>query len=162
MTVIEWLFIATGALLMVAGLIGALIPVIPGPLLSFLGLVALHLTLSVELSGLYFYAALVVVAGIIEYLLPLYIGKKAGATRAGIYGGILGTIIGLFFMPIGLIVGPMIGALAFESMTKRSTGESFKAALGVFLGTILNFMMRFTLCVYLAWVFVTALYSAHF
>lgn len=159
---IEWLLIGTGALLMLAGIIGALLPVVPGPLLSFLGLVALHLTQVVELRGLYFYAALVVVAGLIEYLLPLYIGKKAGATRAGIYGGILGTIIGLFFVPIGLIVGPMIGAMAFESLTKRSTGASFKAALGVFLGTILNFMMRFTLCVYLAWVFVSALYNAQF
>ncbi|MBM65655.1 MAG: hypothetical protein CMH55_05400 [Myxococcales bacterium] len=151
---IDSVLIIIGACFVLAGVIGSLIPVIPGPLLTYLGLLALHSTELVEVDGLILFAVLTVVVAAIEYFLPLYVGRKLGATRAGVYGGILGTLIGLLFMPIGIIVGPMIGALAFESMTKRSVGDSLKASIGVFLGTVINFALRFALCVWMAYVFV--------
>ena len=157
---IDILVIVVGALLVLAGLIGSLIPVIPGPLLAYLGLLALHSTQAVEVDGLVLFAVLTLIVAGVEYFLPLYVGRKLGATRAGIYGGILGTLIGLLFMPFGLIVGPMIGALAFESMTRRSVGDSLKASIGVFLGTIINFALRFALCVWMAYVFVVQLWAA--
>ena len=157
---IDVALIAIGGCLVVSGVIGSLVPIIPGPLLAYLGLLSLHATETVHVDGLITFAVLTVVVAGIEYLLPLYIGRKLGATRAGIYGGILGTLIGLLFMPVGILVGPMIGALVFEMLTKRGLGPALKASLGVFLGTVFNFVLRFALAAGMAYVFVVELWRA--
>ena len=157
---IDVVLIAIGGCLVVSGVIGSLVPIIPGPLLAYLGLLSLHATKTVHVDGLITFAVLTVVVAGIEYLLPLYVGRKLGATRAGIYGGILGTLIGLLFMPVGILVGPMIGALVFEMLTKRGLGPALKASLGVFLGTVFNFVLRFALAAGMAYVFVVELWPA--
>ena len=155
---IDVILIAIGGCLVVGGVIGSLVPVIPGPLLAYLGLLALHVTTVAEVDGLVFLAVVTLTVAAIEYFLPLYLGRKLGATRAGVYGGILGTLIGLFFLPLGILVGPMLGALVFETMNKRGIRPALKASFGVLLGTILNFALRFALTVWMAVVFVDELW----
>ena len=155
---VDLVLIVFGGCLVFGGVIGSLIPVIPGPLLAYLGLLALHATEQAQVDGLILFAILTLAVAAIEYFLPLYVGRKLGATRAGTYGGILGTLIGLLFMPLGILVGPMMGALAFETMTKRGVGPALKASVGVLLGTVLNFVLRFALAVWMAYVFVGELW----
>lgn len=124
---------------LILGIIGAVLPVLPGPPLSWIGLLFGYLSENVQIA----FPALVVsfiicaVITIIDYICPTYITKKTGGTKAGTKGATLGLIIGLFAGPMGVIVGPFAGALIGETLhNKNNYRQAMKSAGGAFLGFI--------------------------
>ncbi|WP_313383770.1 DUF456 domain-containing protein [Chishuiella sp.] len=127
--------------LLILGLIGTILPVLPGSLLSFIGLVVFKFSNDSNYSWIALLVALFfVILGILfDYLLPIYMTKKLGGTKYGIWGSILGLIIGFFFPPFGFIVAPFLGAFIAELLfTKIKSVSALKSALGSFLGFILT------------------------
>lgn len=130
----------TGAILVVLGIVGSLIPAVPGPALSFAGIILLFFEKgsdTVPVFQLIIFGALVVLLVIADYLAPIMGAKLAGSTKKGTYGAIAGALIGIiFFPPMGIFVGAFIGAVAGEYHSGKKGGEALKAGLGVVLGSI--------------------------
>jgi len=127
-------------LCLIVGLIGSVVPVLPGPPLSYVGLLLLQWSGYGGFSSgfLWLWAAITVVVSIIDYFLPVLMTQQFGGSRSATIGSILGLIVGLFFIPpIGMIIGPFLGALAGEIIHNRTdSAKAFRVALGAFLAFI--------------------------
>ncbi len=134
------LLLTVGIVLIIIGLIGCVLPVIPGPPLSFLGLLALSYTQWGEFSSnlLWTMAILAVVATVIDYVVPIWGTKKFGGSKAGMWGATIGLVVGLFLGPLGIIFGPFAGAFVGEMTQKKDSDKALKAAFGAFLGFLLG------------------------
>ena len=142
--------IILGLILAVMGLIGCILPVIPGPPLSFISLLILSLARDwtpFSPTFLIVMGALTAVTFILDYIIPVVGARKYGATKYGLWGSILGMIIGLFiFPPFGLFLGGFMGAMAGELFAGKKGDEALKAGLGVFIGNLLATGLKFGLC----------------
>ena len=140
------LLIVLGFLLIVIGIIGCVLPIIPGPPLSYCGMLLLSLAYNWKLFNLSF----LVVMGIItvfvtalDYIIPLITAKKFGASKYSIWGSIIGMIIGIiFFPPFGLLIGAFCGAVLGELLNNMDSKKSLRAGLGVFIGTVINIFIK--------------------
>lgn len=128
-------------ILLLFGIAGSLLPVLPGPPLSWLGFLCFHFTeygaFSWGVHAAMFGAMALMVA--LDYVIPIWGTKKFGGTRAGMWGSGIGLLAGLFFGPVGIIAGPFIGAFLFELAADASdVNRAFKSALGSLLGFFLG------------------------
>lgn len=134
-----------GSLFLVVGFIGCIIPAIPGPILAFIGLILISIPGAWALIPLWLLivlGVLAIAATIMDNVLPALSSKKAGAGRPGVWGSVIGMIAGSFFTPIGTIIGAFVGALLGEMVFNRENKSPFKAALGVFKGTMLAILLK--------------------
>ena len=130
------LLIIIGALCLLAGLAGCILPAIPGPPVAYAGLLLLHFTDRVQYSTtqLLLWLLIVIIVQVLDYIVPILGSKYSGGTRWGTRGCLIGTIIGLFFMPWGIILGPFLGAFIGELFGGRETGQALKSGVGSLLG----------------------------
>ena len=130
-----------GAILILLGLLGSVLPVLPGPPLSFIGLFlfALIHNFSPPLTPtLIITMAIVTVAvTVADYFIPLIGAKKYGTSKWGIFGSIGGMIVGAFFSPFGILLGALIGAVLVEWMVSKKEKQALKAGWGIFIGSLL-------------------------
>ncbi len=134
----EIVLIVLSALCLIVGLLGAVVPVLPGVPLSYVGLLLLHFTDKVQFSTpfLLIWAAIVVVIQVLDNVLPAWLTKKSGGSRAGVWGSIFGLIVGFFFGPIGIICGPFLGAIIGELLAGKEFEQALKSGGASFLGFI--------------------------
>ena len=125
---------------MIIGVIGSIVPVLPGPLSSWIGLFIFSNVTDVVVSGKLILICLIIAIGIfiLDYIIPIYTSKKFGASRYGIIGASIGIILGLFFAPFGIFIGAIIGSVTGEMILNKNFKKSFKSAFGVFLGFIIS------------------------
>ena len=138
----------TGFILTILGILGAFLPVIPGPITGWAGLLLLYLTKPITQNwyflGITLFIALAIL--ILDYIIPAVGTKKFGGSKHGVYGTTIGLIIGLFFPPLGLIIGPFAGAFVGELIyDSKDTNRALKASIGAFLGFVTSTMMKFTI-----------------
>lgn len=127
----------------VVGLIGAVLPIIPGTILSYVGLlcVALIESSTIGVEYLIVWGIVVVAVLLSDYFLPGYFSKVCGGTKAGITGATIGAIAGALFMNVlGLVLGPLVGAVIGEMLGgKLPLGKAVVVGLGAlmafFVGT---------------------------
>lgn len=140
-------------ILSVIGLIGAIIPWIPGPLLGYWWLIIIQIFLwnpfSVEF--LVIWGAINVFVMILDYLFPLIWTKKFWGTKRGNVGCIIGTIVGIFFGPMGIIAWPFVGAFIGEYLNKKEIYFSLKAAFGSFLGFVSGVILKLVVSGLMIW-----------
>lgn len=135
---IFWWLIAI--VLMAAGLIGTVVPIIPGPTI-ILGAAVIHrLALGPDRSlGLSAVAGLLCLT-LITYAIDAaagYIGaKKFGATKFGLIGAAIGALLGFFLGLLGLFVGPVIGAIVGEIIAGQKLVKAGRAGWGTFIGSL--------------------------
>ncbi len=137
----DWFLAILGGILMVVGIVGAIVPVLPGPPISYLGLLLLHWTGWAEFSTQFLVIMAAVAAAVtaVDYVVPVWGTKKFGGSKAGVRGSTIGLIIGVFFFPpIGIIVGPFIGAVIAELMVNA---DDFNKALRSGFGSLVGFLM---------------------
>ncbi|AKH32936.1 hypothetical protein XF24_00608 [candidate division SR1 bacterium Aalborg_AAW-1] len=139
---LDRVLVISGFLCLIAGLIGAVAPMMPGSILSLVGLLLIHFsgTYQVPTTWIIVFIVLVVLANIVDYYLPIWGTKKYGGTKAGVTGSTIGMIVGLFIIPpLGMIVGPFAGAFIGEYLAAEGTGDkALKSARGSFVGFILT------------------------
>lgn len=157
------MLILIGALLVIAGVIGCVLPVLPGPPLSFVGLVLLWWARAwqpesfggTEVAVLGVLATLVTV---LDLVLPVWGAKRYGASKAGLWGSVLGMVGGLlFFPPFGMLAGAFLGALAGEFLVGKAERDAAKAAWGVFLGTIAGVGLKLAVSIAIGVIYVLEL-----
>ncbi len=137
-----------GLLCMLIGILGSILPVLPGPPVSWLGLLLLQLTSAVPdqwwFLGITAAIALVVVA--LDYWIPALGTKKFGGSRAGMVGTTIGLLAALVFPVLGLvgiIIWPFLGALVGELVNKADHRQALKAAFGSFVGFLTGTFLKF-------------------
>lgn len=118
------------------GIVGCIIPAVPGPPISFLGVLIVHWTASEQFTNdfLWLWGLLVVAVTALDYIVPIWGTKKFGGSKYGTWGSMIGLIIGLFFGPIGIIIGPFLGAFIGELIYGRDQKDAFRSGLGSFIG----------------------------
>lgn len=132
----DYLLLILGIVLMILGIIGCLAPVLPGPPLSFLGLLALHFTRfgHFNSSVLILFGVIAIVVTILDYIVPVWGTKKFGGSKYGTRGATIGLIVGFFVGPLGIILGSLIGAFVGEMIFRDDIKYALKAGFGSLLG----------------------------
>ena len=149
-------------LLILAGLVGSVVPVLPGPPLSWLGILLIHFTNYEEYSTsfLIISAFIMVAITVLDYYVPIWGTKKFGGTRSGIIGSTVGLIVGIvFFPPLGIIIGPFLGAFLGELVVNREdTKKALKSATGSFIGFLLGTGMKLAFGGFMLYYYLVALF----
>ncbi|MCL1943213.1 MAG: DUF456 domain-containing protein [Candidatus Azobacteroides sp.] len=144
------ILIILAVICLITGIIGCALPILPGPPLSWVGLLLLKFTDKysdrISLTWIIIWAVIVLIITVLDYLIPIWGTKKMGGTKAGVWGATLGMIAGLFFPPWGIIAGPFVGALIGEMMFGKNQKQSFKAAFGSFLGFLTSMGIKLLVC----------------
>lgn len=136
-------WILTG-ILMLVGLVGTVVPLVPGVILILGGAALNHFTVhAVGWPTLLALTGLAVLAMALDFVSGAMGAKYFGATRWGAIGGILGAIVGLFFGVIGIFVGPLAGALLGELLGGRGILPAGRSGWGTFLGTTAGIVGKF-------------------
>ena len=137
-------------LLLLVGILGTFLPVLPGLLLSLFGLLIYKFGTESSLSMVYIwiFVFLTLLSIILNYVIPARTNRKYGGTRWGSVGSIIGTILGMFFIPlpfgflIGMFLGVFVGELLHDAKDKKKAWNSTKGAfIGFLYGTGFNFMV---------------------
>ena len=113
----DYVWLGLAIVMMIVGIAGCLLPVLPGPPLTYLGLVVLHFTKFGPISKNLFIilGVVAVVVTVIDYVVPIWGTRQFGGSKYGMRGATVGLIIGLFLGPFGIIMGPFIGAVVGET-----------------------------------------------
>jgi len=132
----DYILLILGIVLMILGIIGCLVPVLPGPPISFLGLILLHFTRFGHFTNatLFTLGGIAVVVSVLDYIVPIWGTRKFGGSKYGVRGATVGLIIGLFLGPLGIALGPLIGAFVGEMIFKDDIRYAIKAGFGSLLG----------------------------
>ena len=137
-------------ILMVGGIAGCVLPILPGAPLAYAGLLLLHFTGLAHFSTaqLIVWLIVVVVLQVVDYITPLLGSKYSGGTSFGNRGCVAGTLLGLFFMPWGIILGPFLGAVAGEMMGGSDFPHAVRAGIGTLIGFLLGTLLKVIVCFY--------------
>ncbi|OHB60585.1 MAG: hypothetical protein A2167_07935 [Planctomycetes bacterium RBG_13_46_10] len=135
-------FIILGLIVALVGLIGCILPVIPGPPLSYASLFILSIAKKWEpfsITFLIIMGALMVAVTLVDYVFPVVGAKRYGASKAGVWFSIIGMLIGLFFIPPwGMFLGAFAGALSGELLVGKRGVRALQAGWGVFIGNMVG------------------------
>lgn len=153
------ILIILGILCLLVGLAGCILPVLPGPPLSYAALLLLHFTDKVQLSTtqLVVWLIVVVVIQVLDYFVPMLGSKYTGGTRWGTRGCMAGTLVGLFFMPWGIILGPFLGAFIGELLGGSDKKLALKSGIGSLIGFLLGTVLKCAVCGYFIYLFFSEL-----
>ena len=138
------------ALFMLLGIIGSFLPILPGPLTSWFGLLILHLTDAIPMNWtfLVIWLAIAILIWLLDYFIPDLGTKRFGGSRYGMIGTTIGLLVGLFSpIPFGIIIGAFVGALIGELINKNDKDVALKAAFGSFLGFLTSTFLKFIFAV---------------
>lgn len=134
------LLIIIGLILALAGMVGCILPVLPGPLLSFCALILLSWIKNWQIFSQTFLMVMGAVTALLillDYVAPALGAKKYGASKRGLWGSAIGMIIGIFFIPPwGMIVGAFVGALVGELASGKSGRKALRAGWGILIGNV--------------------------
>ncbi|NOX46435.1 MAG: DUF456 domain-containing protein [Chlorobi bacterium] len=148
------LFVVIGIILLLVGIIGCVLPVLPGQILAWASLLMLQFKSDPPFTAKFIVLWALITAGvtILDYIVPLWGTKKLGGSKYGIWGAALGLLVGVFFSPIGLIIGPFAGAFVGEMIAGKDSNTAFKSGLGSFIGfltgTLLKLVISFVMGYY--------------
>ncbi|TWO34745.1 DUF456 domain-containing protein [Seonamhaeicola sediminis] len=144
------ILIIIAALLMILGVIGSFLPVLPGPLTSWVGLLIVHLSKSVPMDKSFLIITLIIaiLIWLLDYIIPAIGTKRFGGTKYGMIGTSIGLVVGLIApIPFGVIIGPFLGAYLGELLNKSDSKTATKAAFGSFIGFLTSAFIKFMVAV---------------
>ena len=154
--------IALGLIVSVAGLIGCVVPMIPGPPLSYGALILLSFARNWEPFNTAFLVTMgVLTAGVLvlDYVIPSIGAKKYGASKAGTWGSFAGLVAGFFlFPPFGIFIGGFAGAVIGELLAGRGGNKALRAGWGVFLGNLVSMSMKLSLSAFMLFFYVKEMF----
>jgi uncharacterized protein YqgC (DUF456 family) len=160
---VEYPLILLAGFLQVVGLVGCVLPILPGPPISYVGLLVLWGVRGWDagtfgLTAVLVLGALTVLVTIVDTIAPVIGAKRYGASKAGVWGSILGMLVGMiWFPPFGMLAGAFLGALAGEWLIGQTDGKAMRAAWGVFVGTMAGVVLKLAVSIAIAYVFVREL-----
>ncbi len=139
--------------LSVLGVAGCIIPVLPGVVLSYAGLLCSWGASYSQLSGqtLWLWLALTAAVSAADYFLPAWMTRRFGGSRAGAVGATIGVFAGFFlFPPFGIVLGPFAGAVIGELLhDSTDSARAFRSGFGSFMAFIVGTGLKLIVCLYM-------------
>ena len=121
------------------GIVGCFVPGMPGPTINYVALLIVQYRYnSYSIIFMIIWALIIALTVVIDYFLPIWVAKKYGATKYGIWGSIIGMLLGIFFTPVGMVLGMLIGAVVGELLGGSEKGTALKSGIATFAGTVLS------------------------
>jgi len=158
----EGIAIVVGSVLMLLGLAGSILPILPGPPLSFIGLFLLallkHFSAPLTPALVIILAIVTILVIVMDYIFPLLGAKRYGASKWGVWGSLLGMAIGIFWSPFAMLMGAFIGAVVAEWLVGKKKREALRAGWGVMMGTLFATILRLGVSGMMTYYFVIALW----
>ena len=146
-------------LFMLIGIIGCIIPGLPGTPLAYVGLWIAQATDRVDFSWqvLLIWGLVTIVVSILDYVVPAWGTKHYGGTKYGVWGSTIGVFVGLAFGAVGVIVGPLVGAVLGELISGKEWQQAIKAGWGSFIGILTGTILKLICCGLMTSVLIKAL-----
>jgi len=147
----ETFFVVLAIILVLIGLVGGFLPVLPGPPIAYAGAILLQLTTQYrfEEDFLWMSGIAMLAITVADYLLPGFLVKFGKGSRYAVLGANVGVVIGLFAGPVGIIFGPFLGALTGEIISGKSTQDAVRPAFFAFLGFLSGVFLKVGFAVYI-------------
>lgn len=150
---------------LIVGIVGSIVPALPGPPISWVGLLLAGFTPWVENTPalLIVTAAVAVIITVLDYIVPSLATKRFGGSKYGVWGCNIGLTISMFGLPLGptgilgIIFWPFVGALVGEYIKQKDFKPALKAAFGAFLGFLAGTFLKLTYCITLLVMVIVAL-----
>lgn len=135
-------------LLMLVGIIGCIVPGLPGVPIAYAGLWVAQATDRIDFSWqmLLIWGIVTVVVSVLDYVVPAWGTKQFGGTKYGVWGSTIGVFVGLFLGPWGVIIGPLVGAILGEMLGGKQMAEALKAGWGSFIGLLFGTILKLICC----------------
>ena len=159
----EIFILLVSLLFVIVGVVGSVLPALPGPPLCWLGLLILYTTPGMEwnywLLGITFVVTLLI--AVLDYVIPAQGTKRFGGSKYGIWGTNIGLIVGIFApIPFGFFIGPFVGAFIGEMIyNSQDSQRALKAATGSFIGFIASSFMKFVYAMILFGIYIHEVYT---
>lgn len=140
------LYVLAGSLWLL-GVVGCVVPVVPGPPVAYAGFLCLMWTPkapgwpSVAALG-----AVVAVVTVLDFLASAWGARKFKCSKWGAWGGVVGACVGVFFFPLGLLAGPFAGALVGELLAGRNLTDGVHSGFGAVLGFLGGVFAKLLAC----------------
>ena len=154
-TILWWIL---AALIVISGLIGTVVPALPGVPVLFAGLVLAAWITDFEPVGwgtIGVLAALTLLSMLIDFLSAAFGAKRQGASPRAFWGATLGAIVGLFFGLVGIVLGPFIGAVAAELSAGTGAQQAGRSGYGVWIGLVLGTAAKLAIAFLMVGIFLT-------
>ncbi len=149
-----------GFLLLAAGFVSCVLPILPGPVISYLALIVLCFARgwdTFSIATLVVLGVLAVAVTILDNILPVLTARKWSAGKAGIWGSVIGMLVGMFLLPpFGAILGTFVGAVLGELLFRQKADSALRAGWGVFVGTMLALAVKLAVCGAIAYFYIRA------
>lgn len=144
----EMLILICVGILLILGVIGSIIPILPGPILSYIALLVHHFFVDkIDVNSLIWIAIAIIFISILDYILQIYGVKRIGGGKYAIRGSLVGMLLGvILFPPLGILVGAFIGAFIGA---KIEMNNPLKIASGVILGFIMGAILKLCVSIYI-------------
>jgi uncharacterized protein YqgC (DUF456 family) len=155
----ENVFLLLGGALVVLGIIGTVMPALPGAPVVFVGLLIAAWAEGFQKVGwftLSVLAVLTLLSFVVEFFASSLGAKRVGASWAALFCAAAGAIVGLFFGLPGFILGPFVGAVAGEYAARRNWRQASRVGLGTWIGMLLGIAGKLTLVFTMVGIFLTA------
>ena len=149
------IIICVVAFILLLGIIGCFVPVMPGPPISYGALLVFHFfsSYNIDENTLWLWALIVIAVTVFDLWVQIYGVKKFGGTKKAVNGSIIGLIIGIFlFPPFGIIIGPFLGAFIGAKMDDPDVNKALKIALGALAGFVLGTIVKLSVSLYIIYI----------
>ena len=135
-------------LFLLIGIIGCIVPGLPGTPIAYAGLWIAQATDQVDFSWqfLLIWGIVVIIISVLDYVVPAWGTKHYGGTKWGVWGSTIGVFIGLFFGAAGVILGPLVGAVIGELISGKELAAALKAGWGSFIGILFGTIIKLIAC----------------
>lgn len=149
------------SILLFAGLVGTVLPFIPGVPVAWIGLFVYSYQTGFEYIPLWVmlvFLGLAVIAELLDFIAPLWGARKYKASKYGILGAGLGLVVGILGLgPIGIIVGPIGGAFLGEIISGKKSSQAFSSAFGAVVGFLAGVLIKIVIILIMVGVFISSL-----
>lgn len=151
----EWvLWVSIG--LMIIGLLGTVVPLLPGTPLIFAGALIYGIFdsfqhLSVMTTGVIF--LLMIISILVEYFSGMLGAKSFGASKFGNWGALIGGVTGFFWFPVGVIMGPLIGAVIGELYYRKDFNTALRSGIGTLAGLLGGVILKLIIAIVMVVIF---------
>ncbi|MGM9738749.1 MAG: DUF456 domain-containing protein [Candidatus Cryptobacteroides sp.] len=143
----------------IIGIIGSVVPALPGPPISWIGLLFMYLWGGTNGAGepmststLLIWLGVTTLVTLLDYIVPAWFTKLTGGSRYAGWGAAIGLVIGMFLPPVGIVLGTLAGAFIAELVfADKDVWSSAKSALGAFAGFILGTGAKLLCCGLMLW-----------
>ena len=133
---------------LIVGIIGCIVPGLPGVPVSYVGLWIAQASERVDFSWqmLLVWGIVTIVVSVLDYIIPAWGTKRFGGTKYGVWGSTIGLFVGLFFGAVGVIAGPLAGAILGELIGGKEMSQALRAGWGSFVGLLCGTVLKLVCC----------------